>query len=223
MKSAEAITPRLDGLKGWNKLEHHEQQVVREETKAVMEARRTEEESVLEVGKHLTELRKILEPKGMFLAHIATHFEMSRATAYRYMDRYTTASKKIPKPVLEIVMRRGYRPEQMKLLEDNPAPKTSDPVTIRKHLDKIERMPREVKPEPPITQHSPDTFLKECINFVTNRYEKLPRNSRTRTAWVISLIGMLMTKFGWGSAQTFEPMAIPDMLKTVRGRPRNAA
>lgn len=216
----EAKIAHLGDLKGWSKLEHHEQQVVREETKAVTEARRNEDESRLEVGKHLIELRKILEPHGMFLAHIKSSFGFSRATAYRYMDEYTDASKKLSKPVLEIVMRRGYRPEQMKLLQDNPPPKTSDPVVIRKHLDKIERMPREVKPEP--IHHSADTYLKECLNFVSNRYDKLPRNSRTRTAWVVSLIGMLMTKFGWGSGQTFEPMAIPDMLKTFRGRPKNS-
>lgn len=224
MKTNES--PRLDDLKGWSKLEHREQQVVRNETKAVAEALDNEKESKLEAGKHLIELRKILQPHGMFLAHIAANFRyddrpMGRATAYRYMDYYTETSKKLSKPVLEIVMRRGYRPEQMKLLEDNPPPKTSDPVVIRKHLDKLERRPREVKEVPESSHHSPDTYLKEVINFAANRYDRLPRNARTRTAWVTSLIGMLLTRFGWGTAQTFEPMAIPDKFKSApRGRPK---
>jgi hypothetical protein len=211
----------LDTTKGWNKLKESEQKVVRDETKALTEALNLKTESELEVGRHLTELRKILEPKRMFISHLDTNFGMSRATAYRYMELYTVTKKKLPKPVLEVAMRRGYRPVQLKIIENNPPPKTSDPIVIGKYLDKIERMPREVKPE--ATPHNPDTLLKECINFASSRFDKLPRNSKTRIAWVRSLIGMLMTKFGLGTEQPFEPLAIPDTFRHSRGRPKNKA
>jgi hypothetical protein len=208
----------FEGLKGWEKLDQKTQKIAIEETYAVIGALASEAESRLEAGKHLIELRKAL-PKNMFLACMKVNFHMSQATAYRYINHYESTSKKLPKPVLDVVMRRAYRPAQIKRIEDNPPPKTSDPIKIGRYLDKLEKTPIEMRPE---VVANPDTSLRECVNFVTSRYARLPNNSRTRLAWVRSLVGMLMTKFGLQSEQRFEPMAIPEGFKVHRGRPKAA-
>lgn len=208
----------LDDLRGWSKLEKNNQRIVREATAAVIEARRQEEESKLEIGKNLMEVRDILKPKNMWIAYLKESFEMSQASAYRYIEEYVAARRKLPKPVLEIVMRRAYRPAQIKRIEDNPPPKTHDPIKIGRYLDRLERTPMEVV-EPEIV-YNPDTILRECVNFISNRFERLPRNMRTKIARV--LIGMMMTKFGFGAVQSFEPEAIPETFKAVRGRPKTA-
>jgi hypothetical protein len=210
---------KLESLKGWDKLDEKTQQTALEEAGYVLQWIQNENHSRAEVGKHFIELRKLL-PKGMFLAALRDTFHMSRATAYRYIEMYESISKKLPKPVLDVVLRRAYRPSQIKRIEDNPPPKTSDAIRIGRYLDKLEKTPVEVKQEP---QADTDMLLRECINFVTSRYSRLPNNSRARAAWVRSLVGMLMTKFGIGAEQRFEPMAIPEKFRVVRGRPKAAA
>jgi hypothetical protein len=210
----------LNGMKGWDKLDDKTKKTANEQAHAVISALRGEAESKLEAGKHLTELRKAI-PKNMFLACLRETFHMSRATAYRYMENYASTSKKLPKPILEAAMRRGYKPVLLKMMENNPPPKTEDPVKIRKYLDKIEKTPRPVETE--AIKWDSDVLLKEVVNFANSRFEKLPRNTRTRTAWVRSLIGMLMTKFGLGTEQAFDPIAIPEGFRSVRGRPKKAA
>lgn len=215
----ESTTVHLDDLKGWSKLEQHEQQVVSTATHEVIAALHNETMSQLEQGRQLVVIRKILEPHGMFLAHVKSNFGWSRATAYRRIDEFEKASRRLKKPVLEVAMRRGYKTSQLRIVEDNPPP-SDNPIEIGRHLDKLERTPRELKQPDPV-RHNPDASLKECINFAWNRYDKLPHNGKTRAAWVRSLMGMLMTKFGFGTGQTFEPMAIPEAFRAVpRGRPR---
>lgn len=219
----ETTTVHLDDLNGWSNLEHHEQQLVTTATHEAIAALHNESTSQLEQGKQLAIIRKILEPHKMFLSHIRANFGMSRATAYRRIDEYEKASRRLKKPVLEVAMRRGYKTSQLRIVEDNPPP-SDNPVEIGRHLDKLERTPREVKPQPEPVRINQDVILKECINFAWSRYEKLPHNGKTRAAWVRSLMGMLMTKFGFGAGQTFEPMAIPDAFRAVpRGRPRKVA
>lgn len=218
MKTTEDRTIHLDDLKGWGRLEKSKQQAVRNATAATKAALTSEADSKLEVGRNLNEVRKLL-PRSMFLAWMKANFGMSRATGYRYMNHYTATSKKLPKPVLEIVMRRAYRPEQIKRIEENP-PKTDDPVKIGRHLDKLETTPREVKSMP---APNPDTSLKECVNFVASRFQRLSGNTTTKIGWLRALVGMLMTKFGLGTEQRFEPLAIPDGFKSIRGRRKKAA
>jgi len=211
----------LEGLKGWEKLDGKTQKAAVEASRSILESLKNENESRMEAGKHFIELRKLL-PKGMFLSSLRETFHMSRATAYRYMDGYESAAKKLPKPVMDVVMRRAYRRAQIKRIEENPPPAkvTKDPIQIGKYLDNLEKTPIEIKDDTPANT---DTLLRECVNFVSSRYARLPNNSRTRSTWVRSLVGMLMTKFGIGTEQSFEPMAIPDKFRVVRGRPKTAA
>lgn len=208
---------RLDDLRGWSKLEKSKQQIVRHANQAALEAFHQEKESRLEVGKNLLEIREILKPRNMWIAYLKECFDMSQASGYRYIEEYVEARKQLPKPVLEIVARRAYRPAQIKRIVENfhhQKPMT-DPIKIGRYLDKLERTPAPVV-EPEIV-YNPDTILRECVNFISNRFERLPRSMRTKIARVF--IGMIMTKFGFGAVQSFEPEAIPETFRAVRGRP----
>lgn len=210
---------RLDDLKGWSELGQLEKQLVREETQNLADALYNESQSRLIIGEHLIKLRKVLLPKHMFLIHLSLLFKMSRATAYRYIKEYEEAKKKLPKPVLEMAKRKGIKAIHIKRVEHHPpAPKTKDPVKIEKYIDSLKSATSH-----PEVIHTSDTLLKECVNFVSSRFDKLPHNGKTRTAWVRSLIGMLMTKFGMGTEQPFGPMAIPDNFRSTRGRPKQVA
>lgn len=206
----------LQTFQGLGKLEPNEQDKVRQEAKLLAEAMKTEVMSKLSIGEHLSELRKILEPKRVFVSFLkqwATEYAlpMSKATAYRYIELFTTAHSKMPKPVLEMALQRGTKINAA-VLAQNPPPKTEDKSKIQEYLDNLKTDRVEVIP-------GPDTLLKECVNFVGTRWEKLPNNHKSRTAFMRSLIGMLMARFGVASELSFAPMAIPESFRAKRGRP----
>ncbi len=203
-------------FQGWSKLEPNEQETIRTESNLLMEARHLEAKSKLAQGEHLTKLRDILEPKRMFLAFLLEVFDMSRATAYRYIDLYSTAQVHLPAPVLEMAIQKGTRITP-KLLEENPAPVTTDRGKIIEYLTSL----KTVRAEP--ADKSVDDILKECVNFIGTRFQQLPQNTKTRSNFIRSLVGMLLNKFGIATESTFTPIAIPESFRASRGRPRQQA
>ena len=140
---------------------------------------------------------------------------MSRATAYRYMEMYDTAYSALPQPVLERAIQKGTKLGANVLAFGEP-PTGNDATEIEKYLDGLKQNRVEVVP-------GPDILLRECVNFVGTRWEKLPNDHKSRTAFMQSLVGMLLAKFGVASEQTFYPMAIPESFRAQRGRPRITA
>lgn len=212
-KSTEAsINP--EKFHDWSKLEPHDQDRVRQETLKLEEARGLESKSKLGQGEHLSKLQSILLPKKMFLSYIKEVFGMSRATAYRYIELYAVAQSKLPSPVLDMAIQSGTR-INAQILKDNPPPKTEDRSKIQEYLSNLRPMRVEVA-------KSPDVLLKECVNFVSTRWGQLPSNHKARTAFVQSLVGMLLGKFGIANTQSFSPMAVPENFKSQRGRKKAA-
>lgn len=211
-------TTELEAFAGWEKLEAKEQQTVRRETDNVTEALMQEGQSKIAIGESLSTLRGILQPKHMWLALLTDRFHMSRATAYRYMEEYQKVAKALPRNVMHIARQRGFKIKP-KTLVNNPPPITSDVSQIVHYLEKLERP---VVVNPPKTEDT-DMLLKECVNFVRTRFQRLPNNQRTKQAFIRSLIGMMLSTFGIASEGSYGPMAVPAHFKpNPVGRPKAA-
>lgn len=63
--------------------------------------------SRLDIGKTLLEAKQMLEPMGIFVAWINGIPGLSKASAYRYIDRYQVAVKHLPEPVREYALTAG--------------------------------------------------------------------------------------------------------------------
>ena len=210
----------LETFDGWGKLELNEQNKLTIETQALEKATETYEMSNLEIGEHLDKISQVLSPKRQFNKWMIWWLDArkkgkSHSWAYQAMAEYQVIKKDIPELVLKAAKAAGTRINPL-VYAKNPPPKTSDPRLIQKYLDSLKTMRLEV-----VT--SPDQLLKECVNFVGTRWEKLPNNNKARTAFMRSLVGMLMAKFGVASELSFAPMAIPDSFRGQRGRPRQLA
>lgn len=208
-------TNELEAFVGWGKLQPKEQQTVRRETENVTEALMQEGQSKIAIGESLATLRAILQPQHMWLALLKGQFHMSRATAYRYIDEYQKVAKALPRNVLAVAKQRGFK-IKAKAMAKNPPPVTSDVSQIVHYLEKLERP---VVVNPPKTEDT-DMLLRECVNFVRTRFQRLPNNHRTKATFITSLIGMLLSTFGISSQVAYSPMAVPDHFKPKPvGRP----
>lgn len=183
---------------------------VRSEAQALVEALASESQSKLAIGEHLSNLRGLLKRK--FVGFLKANFDMSVATAYRYIDLYAAAKSKMPKPVLEMAVRQGVR-LNAQTLKKSPPPKTEDKGKIQQYLASLRPTRVEI-------HKSTDLLLKECVNFVSVRYQQVP--NRSKPGFQRDLIGMLMTKFGVASDQMYSPAAVPENFRVVRGRPKAA-
>lgn len=210
-------TNRIEEFAGWENLEPKEQQTVRLESETIAEALLMENQSRVAIGESLGAVRSILQPKHMWIAFLKEKFHMSRATAYRYIEEYEAVSKALPKKMMSIAKERGLKIRPQSLVR-NPPPVTADTEEIVHYLERLER-PTVVNP--PREQDS-DMLLKECVNFVRSRFSRLPNNQRAKTAFIRSLIGMMLSTFGISSEVSYGPVAVPDHFKAVRGRPRLA-
>jgi hypothetical protein len=81
-KKAEQVAINPETFQGWGKLEPSEQEAVKKETQNLDDSRRMESVSKLQVGEHLSKLRKVLEPKRLFISFLDEVFGVSRATAW---------------------------------------------------------------------------------------------------------------------------------------------
>lgn len=206
-------------FQGWEKLEPNEQTKLTVETHALEKAANTFEMSNLEIGEHLDNISSVLTPKRQFNKWLMWWLETrkkakSRSWAYQALAEYQSIKTHIPKPVLEIAKEQGIKLNAITLAQ-NPPPKTQDKGKILEYVNNLKPMRIEIA-------KSPDTLLKECVNFVGTRWAQLPTNHKARTAFMRGLMGMLLAKFGVASEQSFAPMAIPDSFRVTRGRPKAA-
>lgn len=215
-KHTENLTFDPETLQGWDKLNDDEKTVVKTETTELSEAVIQMGRSRLGIGQHLLMLREILEPKRMFVAYIK-NFRFSRATAYRYIDQYKGVSEKLPTPIMDIAIAKGYQNISSKAVAEILPPKTENEDKIIEYLDAVEKMK---KPVPQEKSYNPDSLMKECFNFVHLRFQRLPKSGRTRSAWMRMFTGMLLTELGVSSDQSISPVAIPTEYRTQPGRPK---
>lgn len=209
----------LEELRGWDKLQASEQETVRQEDAALVEVMNQQWQSQLAGGRNLVAIQKVLHPRRIFVAYLKKRFHRDVATAYRWIELYR-ANEHLAPAVLEAAIDRGFTAVQLRVIADNPLKGKTDPKSVDQYLDEIVAKAKKSNVE---SIDDPDALLKECLNFVSSRYERLPKAQRTRTNWVRSLLGMQMTRFGMATEQTLAPVAIPDWFKAVRGRPKAKA
>ena len=209
---------KLESFAGWAKLAPKEQQVVRRAADSVTHALLQEGQSKIAIGESLEAIRTILHPKHLWMKFLKTQFHMSSATAYRYIEEYQAVVKALPKTVLAVAKERGFKIKPGAVFT-NPPPVTDNVKEIVHYLEKMER-PTVVNP--PQTVDS-DMLLKECVNFVRTRFERLAGNGKTKTAFIRALIGMLLSTFGISSSASYEPIAVPGHFRAKLGRPLKEA
>lgn len=229
----------FSSMPGWDKLNADEQTVVQTEGVALAQALLVNGASRLAIGEHLTNLQGTLEPHNLF-GRFLRSFKFSKRTAYRFISGFKNAKARLPEPILKAAMARGIN-----LLGDNdqkplgiyteaakrlPPPQNPDPTQVNAWLDSVEQVRKDVKQEAADAEGTdafvmpeptdPATAMKECFRFVSNRYKQLPTTPKVRANWMRGLIGILLAEFGVSSMQQFQPQAVPEDFRVVRGRPK---
>lgn len=201
MTAAKKETSTLEGLESLSTEEHV---AVSRALVSLLESLKSLAVARLAVGEHLYTIQQVLEPRRIFTKFLNAQTHLSRATAYRYIDLYVAAAENLPTPVMDVVMQRGVDTINLKRVEKNPPPKTSNVVKINEWVDSIQK-PETREP----SASSPETLKRECYNFVHARFQRLPSTGKARAAWMTHLMGMMLTELGVSSPQTIEPQAIP--------------
>jgi hypothetical protein len=220
-------------LPWWDKLTAHEQSNVIAEGQKLAQSMLTYGQARLQVGEHLAALQGILEPHNLFGKFLKT-FRFSVRTAYRYIAGYKNASARLPQAVLTAAMARGVnivgdseeKPLGVytKAAEALPPPTNPNPVQAETWLTQLEvvrKQNRETPTEMPAGD--PEVLKREVVRFASLRFERLPQHKRTREAWAKQVVGLLMTKFGISTPQSFTPLPVPEEYQVHRGRPRSIA
>jgi hypothetical protein len=208
----------------WSALEPAEQRTVLIEAQALVEEMVKFGLARLAIGEHLANLQAILEPKRIFQKFLKSHFRQSKATAYRYIERYQYVKDRIPDLVLRTAIAHGYDiiDAQIEIMDKMPPPKTQDRAKIVKYLEKLEAASKEGKAAEPLPEYDEETLLREAFNFVLTRLRRLPNNSRTRSRWFERLTGMVLSEAAL-RVDEVAPVEVPEKFRVVRGRPRLTA
>lgn len=221
----------LSKEKWWGKLEASEQRSVLLETQALTEELVKHEMSRLGMGKHLKNLRSVLEPKKIFVKYVKSRYgdQFSIATAYRWIEIYENTEDKVPDVVLSTAIAHGYdviSTGMMEKMKTIPQPKTQDRVKIVHYLEKVKAAQKASETEERSVTAFPEYDLevmkKELINFAGLRYDRLPQAPKVRQKWATEVIGMLLSRFNM-KATEFNPIEVPEGFRVVRGRPKSAA
>lgn len=216
----------LVAIKGWDKLDHKAQTMLMTETTALKGAAEGFFRSGLSVGEHLTKVKEILEPRRMFSRYLRS-YNFNRARAYTLVENYKLATSRYSETTVRIAAERNIKinSEAFTIVaKQYPEPKNADERQRAAWLVKTKELVarREANEIPRHNSGDPEHLLRVTYRYASLRFKKLPKNSKTRRAWVEGLIGMMLTDLGVGSALTFEPRAIPDDFRAVVGRPKRA-
>lgn len=224
-------------LGGWQNLNTDEQNTVVRETEEMAEAVVREGFSKLEIGKHLSEVRKVLEPHGIFVDYLKEIPQINWRTAYRYMSTWENVQESLPEHALKFLLARGvnivgYSKDEplgayTEPLAKLPPPKSQSSEVLNKWVDDLMDMTAKQKHKRKKLamngedESDPEILLKESVRFSVRNFRKLPRNHKSRTAWMQKLVGMLLNELGVANPMSFSPIAVPEDFRT--GRPKNAA
>lgn len=219
-------------LEGWGDLSASEQTKVIDETQALGDELMQEGWSKLAQGRHLSELRKVLEPKQMFVNFLNNIPRINIRSAYRYMNAWESAEKVLPEPALRVLLSRGINiigakadepfgayTEPLKAL---PPPKTGDREKYGEWADKLEEAKKRQRNRRRRGEDGTNNItelLKEAFMFTRRNFRRLPRNHKSRMRWMTELVGMMMTELGVSNAQSFSPVAVPEDFRRGPGRP----
>jgi hypothetical protein len=216
----------FQALTGWERLNSGEKNEVQNETAQLLGAVTMTGKGRLAMGKHLANLRDILEPKKLFDKYLKLEglslLQISRATAYRHIGNYQQAITILSPPVMELALMRGMDKLDRHMIQAAPPPpRGDDPARAAKYLDAVIALGREAVND---TGNDSVTLQKEAYNLVLNRFKRLPTEGRERAQWVRDLCGMLLAMTGTSGDVQIGPVAVPDHFKAAPvGRPRKKA
>lgn len=218
------LVPRsaMEKMPWWNDLSPSEQRQVLLETQSLTEELDKFGLSKLAIGEHLVKLRDILEPKKKFLSYLKHNFPeaFTRATAYRWIENYQTATNALPAPFVQVAMSQGYHVIDAKMVEKNPVPRTHDKAKIVAYLKKLKEEGKKSKESE--ERFEPEDVKKELFNRGCILIARLPNNSRTRANAIVEVAGLWFSYFGIQNEQSVSPLDVPEGLRAVRGRPKLA-
>lgn len=221
--AVQTSTTALASIEGWDTLTKEDQSSVREESIAFEAAREAEGKARVQAGEHLFNIQEILTKtdKRIFTRFLESlnkgPHPISRATAYRYIELFL-ATRELPGPVRDEVMRRGSNRLNVERIESTPLPRTNDPVAINEYITELEK-PRTFTPAEVV----PEDSKRNMVLAVVRAYERLPRGGRVRSAWMRSVVAMLLYAGGITEPVSITPVPIPESYTRPRGRPREMA
>lgn len=205
----------IEGMDRWSTLTKEEQEIVKTEEGGIRNDLKAIGHSRLSVGKRLQRWSEILSPKGLFKAFVEQRFNMTRSSAYNYINLYDAAFKVAPK-VVEIAIERNYKAvNRPGVFVKNPPPKTSDVKTIVDYLNKLETQKKRRRTPP-----TEDELLRKALHAVTVAWSQVPDSHKK--SWGNLLFGMQLTSFGITRSMSFDAIEVPEHLKVVRGRPKGS-
>lgn len=234
---------RFEELRYWHKLTEREQEIVKGESQQLAQAMMIHGGSKLSMGYHFLRLKQVLEPKRCFQKHIKELTRFPLRTVLRYIASYQNAAERLPESIIKAAMARGMnilgesdeRPLGVytDAVQIMPPPRNPDAESAVRYLDQIEQFKkdRQVKLREKNAKGEkkhvdlmakagdPDELLFKSYRSVNVFFRRLPNNVRSRRAFVEKLVGMLLTDLGVANPQSFDPTAIPEGFKAVRGRP----
>lgn len=223
----------LSELPGWSKLDTKVQTMLETETQALGAALSSVVTSRLDAGEHLSKVQAELEPRRMFGKYLKL-VNLKRSWAYNqiYASKNAKNSGLLPELALRVAAARnipmlGIDPKQplgvyTSIVKRNPPPRTEDAHKMHLWLDEVEELrKRRERNEVPHAKPSddPEVLLKACYRFINVRMRKLPRNSKSRRAWIDKLFGYVLADLGVSSDVSFSPQARPQDFEPIVGRP----
>lgn len=222
----------LSALPGWSDLDQKTQTMLETETQALNSAMSNIVMSRLSAGEHLTRVQAELAPRRLFFKYLQlVNLKRSWANNQIQAARNAKESGLLPELALRVAAARnmpmlGIDPKQplgvyTSIVKRNPAPRTEDTHKLNLWLDEVEelRKRRERNEVPRSHQEDPEVLLKACYRFINVRMRKLPRNSKTRRAFVDKLFGYVLADLGVSSDISFSPQARPQDFEPIVGRP----
>lgn len=208
----------LASMTGWGDLETNEQSAITGATTKAAKALEDVGNAKLAAGEHLSKIEAILKPKRLFTNYLIEVFHMSRATGYRYINLYTALADALPEPILKVAMLRSDDRLNIALVKSGTtAPRTTNIVKINEYLDSVQLTGPRLVPQ----TRTPDDVKKAMFHSASLLLKKV--SGRSKAAVLNSVVGMLMTELGISNPMSFEPQAVPENFRAVRGRPKKVA
>lgn len=236
MTKTTALTVRTGGtivpaeqfarLPWWKKFDADDRDLIQHEVRELVKAKIANRVSAWVMGEHLLKLRELLEPQRVFIKTLRRlKLGFSQRTAYRYIDDYLEAARRLPEPVLRGAIQRSLDLTENMLKRLPPPPK--NPEKVSEWLDQAERTRRMVRArkggkiskESRGIQADPRVMQVEVYRYFCTRFRRLPRRGETRREWTIELLGFLLSECAGCSGATVTPVPIPDGFRAKPGRP----
>jgi hypothetical protein len=222
----------LAELPGWAEIDPKIQNMLEAEAQALHVDLGNIVTSRLDAGYRLSRIQAELAPRRVFNKFLQLA-NLKRSWANNQMQAAKNAKESglLPELALKVAASRnmpmlGIDPKQplgvyTSIVKRNPAPRTEDTHKLNLWLDEIEelRKRRERNEVPKSQQEDPEVLLKMCYRFINVRMRKLPRNSKSRRAFIDKLFGYVLADLGVSSDVSFSPQARPQDFEPVVGRP----